>query len=684
MKRAVQASLFLRVSLVTTTAILVLFAVMYLLFVPLTQRTVGTIEQHAARTVLDHVYASVENIHHSLENNRQAVLSARKAELRDLIAVVAARASRLDEQVRQGRLARAEAERLLLDEIQHTHYGRDGYIWAVDYHSVTLAHGDPKLIGVDFSQKRDLHGNLIVPPMVAGALALGEGYHSYRWQRSGEEQPIEKLTFYQLLPAFNMVIGTGLYVDDIEADVDVLRAAAIEKLRRQLRATRLAKTGYVYLFDSRGNVLIHPNPNLEGKNFTGMTDPATGRELPPMLKAAVDRPEGVRYKWDSPSDRGNYRYDKISWVRYFQPFDWYLCTSVYVAELDESAHILRNRLLAIFAMTLLVSIALSLLLVKWLVAPLKQLSSTALSIEKGDLGARCPLHRNDEIGVVATAFNGMVDRLRDNIQNLDAKVGARTAELEKANQELRQLDQLKSDFISTVSHELRTPMTSIVGFAKLVKKKLDDVILPQAAADAKTARAVAQVRSNLDIIANESQRLTLLINDVLDSAKLDAGKVQWNFSPLAAAALLERAATVTATLLSQKGLALSCDLAPDLPPIAGDEDRLLQVLINLISNAIKFTERGRIGLSAERREGCVRFCVQDTGIGIAPEDQRQVFDKFRQIGDTLTDKPQGSGLGLSICRQIVAAHGGEIWVESEPGRGSTFCFTIPVAKTSGG
>lgn len=655
-----------------------IFSAMFMLSVPFIEQKVSRIEEDHAKNMLDAVRDTVGNIHRNLEDARTNVILARKMALREIIAVVESRANHLAQQVRGGKLAMGQAKRMLLEEIRKIHYGNKDYVWAADYHSRLVAHPDPALDGADFSEKRDIHGNLIVPPMVAIARASGDGYYSYWWRRLGEDQPIEKLSYARHLPFFELVIGTGVYVDDIEASLNQRRNEAVEKLRRQLRNIRLAKTGYVYIFDSQSNVIIHPNSNLEGKTLTGMIDPATGQELLPMLIAAVDSPEGVRYKWDSPANPGSYIYDKISWVRYAPGFNWYIGSSVYTDELNESADTLRNRMLAVFAATLLLSIALVYVFVARLVAPLKQLSATALAIEQGDLAARCTVRRDDEIGVVATAFNGMVDRLRDSIRNLDARVAERTAELEKANQELRQLDRMKSDFLSTVSHELRTPMTSVVGFAKLVKKKLEEAIFPKVVDDGKAARAMSQVGENIDIIVKESERLTLLINDVLDSAKLEAGKVDWQLAPMSAAALLGRAATLTSPLAVQKGLELSWETAPDLPAIVGDENRLLQVLVNLVSNAIKFTAQGHVRLYAEQQAAFVRFHVRDTGIGIAPEDREHVFDKFRQIGDTLTDKPQGTGLGLSICQQIVQHHGGELWLDSEPGVGSTFYFTVPI------
>ncbi|MBS4098354.1 MAG: cache domain-containing protein [Sulfuricella sp.] len=676
-----KSSLFARLFSSTTAAIFALFAVMYLLSVPFIHNSVESIEERAAHMALNNVYDTVQHIQQSLESTRQAIVMARKMELQHIVEIVESRAALLDGQVKAGKLSRQQAKETLLDVMRHTHYGHNDYVWAANYRSVLVAHPDPKLNNSDFSRQRDTRSNLIVPPMVEGALAHGDGYYSYWWRRLGEEQPIEKLTYYKHLPTFELVIGTGVYIDDIETLLSTRRSAAIEELRRQLHTTKLAKTGYVYIFDSNDNVFIHPNPTIENKKLSSLRDPVSGNPLGPMLIGASGKAEGLRYKWDSPAEPGNFVHDKISWVRHFQPYGWYICSSVYVDELDESARILRNRLLAVFIATLAISIVLIYLFVSKLVSPLRQLSDTASRIEAGDLDARSSIHRDDEIGVVATAFDGMLDRLRDNILNLDAKVAGRTAELEKANQELKKLDQLKSDFLSTVSHELRTPMTSVVGFTKLVKKKLEEVVFPHVASDAKTARAVSQVRENLDIIVTESERLTLLINDVLDSAKLDAGKVEWHFAPLAPARLMERAVAVTAALAEQKGLVLTWQADTDLPEVNGDETRLLQVLINLISNAVKFTEHGQITLSAIHHEQFVQFSIEDNGVGIAAENLAEVFEKFRQISNTLTDKPHGTGLGLSICQQIVKNHGGHIWVESSVGKGSTFHFTVPVLNS---
>ena len=299
-----------------------------------------------------------------------------------------------------------------------------------------------------------------------------------------------------------------------------------------------------------------------------------------------------------------------------------------------------------------------------------------------------------EIGaVVARTFESPTEVLTAEIQLAGGRIGGAvaTAILKDTPDEClgsvtlirditaeKEVDRMKTDFISTVSHELRTPLTSVVGFAKISHKKLSDKISPALQdSDRKTQRALNQVEQNIGIIVSEGERLTALINDVLDIAKMEAGKIDWQMQEIPISEIIERAAAATQALFATSGLELIKEVEADLPKVTGDRDRLIQVLINLISNAVKFAETGSITLRASRNEGEMIVSVIDTGIGIAPENIEKVFEKFKQVGDTMTDKPKGTGLGLPICKQIVEHHGGRIWAESE-GRGSKFSFTLPL------
>jgi PAS domain S-box-containing protein len=261
-------------------------------------------------------------------------------------------------------------------------------------------------------------------------------------------------------------------------------------------------------------------------------------------------------------------------------------------------------------------------------------------------------------------------------------------ELKEAESAMRQAketaeaaSQMKGSFLANVSHELRTPLTSVLGFAKIIKKRLDEVVFPVVPqGDKKIERAVQQVNYNVDIIIAEGERLTSLINNVLDLAKIEAGKIEWNMVPVSIQELIERAAAATSSLFEVKPFKLTVDVENGIPQVIGDHDRLLQVVINLISNASKFTDQGGITVRARRDGNNVLVSVTDTGMGIAESDYGKVFEQFVQVGDTLTNKPKGTGLGLPISKQIVEHHGGKIWVESVLGKGSTFSFTLPLSE----
>ncbi|HUZ60934.1 MAG TPA: GAF domain-containing protein [Hanamia sp.] len=263
-------------------------------------------------------------------------------------------------------------------------------------------------------------------------------------------------------------------------------------------------------------------------------------------------------------------------------------------------------------------------------------------------------------------------------------VGQAKMEAEKATKTAEKANEAKSAFLSTVSHELRTPLTSVLGFAKIINKRLNDKIFPILdQSDSKTGKTVNQINENLQVVISEGERLTHLINDVLDLAKIEAGKMEWNKEDVSLPEVVERAIAATTSLFEQKGIKLVKKIDNDVPVITGDTDKLIQVVINLFSNAVKFTDDGKVTCEVGQKDNEVIVSVTDTGIGIAPKDYEAVFEQFKQVGgDTLTDKPKGTGLGLPICKEIIEHHGGRIWVESTVGKGSTFSFALPFVSSA--
>jgi PAS domain S-box-containing protein len=253
----------------------------------------------------------------------------------------------------------------------------------------------------------------------------------------------------------------------------------------------------------------------------------------------------------------------------------------------------------------------------------------------------------------------------------------------------KEVDRMKTEFISNVSHELRTPLTSILGFAKMIDKKLSDSVQPlvqsvltQLPTEGKKAeKTLKQVEANLNIIVTEGERLTAIVNNVIDIANLESDKVAWNMQPISIQDIVETALASKSTLAAKKQIQIETEFDRDLPQIIGDRDRIIQVVNNLLSNAIKFTpEAGEVKCKVKLENQAIVVCVSDTGMGIEKADQDKIFEKFSQVGDTLTDKPHGTGLGLPISKRVIEHHGGKIWVESELDQGSIFSFSLPIQK----
>jgi signal transduction histidine kinase len=247
---------------------------------------------------------------------------------------------------------------------------------------------------------------------------------------------------------------------------------------------------------------------------------------------------------------------------------------------------------------------------------------------------------------------------------------AATADLRAANERLTELDRLKDDFMSSVTHELRTPLSAIRAFSEIL---FDDPEIE-----------LTERKRFLGILVSETERLTRLVNQVLDLAKIESGHADWRIEDVALAEVIHQAVAATSKLLERRGIRLQLECAADGPTVRGDHDRLVQVLVNLIANAAKFApeEHGLIRVTVSIDGDRVGVCVADNGPGIPPEDLKLVFEKFRQSASG-GEKPIGTGLGLPICRRIIEHMGGRIWAVAGPDKGANLYFNLPVAARGG-
>ena len=447
-------------------------------------------------------------------------------------------------------------------------------------------------------------------------------------------------------PEGRRVAGTGLVGETLDLSV-------IQDLVRQ---TRLGTSGYVYAIDARGVPIAHPNSAA----FTNRS-----LALPQVTRALASSQSG------STVGR-NFRGEKVlsTWAT-VEPVGW----KVFVEQPESAAFaavrgkIWRTALL--LAAFLAVGVGLSVLLARRLVRPVKQIRTAAARIGAGAYDERIQLRRRDELGGLADELNGMAASLQASVQSLEQKVEERTRELQQALAELsqkgRQLEiasKHKSEFLANMSHELRTPLNAVIGFSQVLREKL-------------FGELNEKQDEYVEDILTSGNHLLALIDDILDLSKVEAGQVELEVAPFSLREALERGVVMVRERATQNGVQVMLEADGDVDIVTGDERRIRQVIFNLLSNAVKFTPAdGSVDVRSAQLNGEVRVSVADTGPGIAAEDQERIFEEFQQTEVGVRQR-EGTGLGLALSKRLVELHGGRIWVESEPGHGSTFVFTLP-------
>ena len=407
--------------------------------------------------------------------------------------------------------------------------------------------------------------------------------------------------------------------------------------------------GLAYVVDSQGRVIAHPDAAV----VPGRTDislDAPFRELRERVRESAD---GLAGMMEADGLDGSPVRVSAAWI---PTADWLVIVEQPEKEVLRPVYQALRTTGVLVAAGLLFALLISWFLARRLSRPILQVRKGAETIARGDLSARIQVRTDDEVEALANEFNRMAEQLQDYTTGLERRVTQKTAQLEAANRH-------KTEFLANMSHELRTPLNAVIGFSEVLRERMFGELNP---------KQMQYVRD----IHGSGQHLLSLINDILDLAKIEAGRMELDVRPFRVAAALDNCRTLIRERAHRQGLRLDFEVAPELGEWPGDERKFKQVVVNLLSNAVKFTPAGgAVRLRAACEGGMLVVDVEDTGPGIAPEDHDAIFREFVQLRG---GKQEGTGLGLALVRRLAELHGGGVSLASRPGRGSR--FTVRFAR----
>ena len=428
-----------------------------------------------------------------------------------------------------------------------------------------------------------------------------------------------------------------------------------------ISATKVGKGGYAYAITRSGDLIAHPNIRLVLEQKKVVLD---------QLKEAFQPTQGglkpraiVSY---------NLHGQKVFSSHALIPIlDWAVFVERPVEDTYGPLYASMLRTSSLLLVGLGLALLASLYLVRRVVRPLQALREGVERISSGDLNSRLEIKTGDEIETLAEEFNKMTAHLKEAQTGLERKVAERTQALTVANEKLEEASKLKSQFLANVNHELRTPVSAIIGYAHLVLRA--------------TEGQISQLqRENLQDLLSNAERLLNQIDSLLEFSKIEAGKMEVHVEPVRVNEVIQGAISTIEPTLNGANVRIIREIASDMPALNTDREKLRQIILNLLDNAVKFTERGEIKIAASQQNGSLQLVVSDTGIGIPKEELNKIFEEFHRGDSSGTKNYRGTGLGLAIVKKFVNLLGGEVAVESEVGKGSVFTVTLPLDRGENG
>jgi signal transduction histidine kinase len=658
-------------------------------------------EEASAQNVLQLVQLNIKGRYNQLIADKVEILKGLRNELKHISNISSTFFNEYSNLYKTGKISKKEAEKSALKWLTSVKFAK-GELFVFGKDSKIIAHSNGSFAGRSIENIRDMKGRQIAKAMRYDTIK-GEGDLAvFSWKENKQSTATKKMGFFSALPEWKWTLCAVIDFEHIEAESQKKMTKIIDVLRKTLSKIKIAKSGYVLIFDGKKNVLLTPQNSQTTQHQMSVNGNTDNFLLEDIIKANNAGERSLRYTITPEADNR----EMLAYPSYFKAFDWYITIVVPVHEIQEPAKALVSRLSVIIALIFMAGLIASFFLVTKISNPLKKLTSYAKMLPSydfikeestvdpiGDL----PTKYNDEVGRLAQSFVFMHSELKKKIGELIET----SASKERIKKELaEQANRAKSEFLANMSHELRTPLNHIIGFTDLVlEKNFGELNETQ--------------EDYLGDVLSSSKHLLSLINDILDLSKIEAGKLELQPSDILLREILEN----SLVMIKEKAMKHSINLATEIngipETIVADERKLKQILYNLLSNAVKFTPNGgQICLSAKMIDNlagrrrlkqvpsdkhpdeisgdnlnveenasthCIEIGVQDTGIGISSEHIDLIFNPFEQVENSRSRKYQGTGLGLSLSKRFVELHGGRIWVESEgESKGSKFAFVIPI------
>ena len=612
--------IFLKIFSIMFVLTLIYIIFVFFILIPKIENNTIALENTIGKAQLQKTVQLVQSYAQELQNYEEIALEQRQGELKKLTSVVY---GIIKENYEKSLLPKADEKKIkekTLNLISKLRYGNNDYFYVSNYSNILISH--PYLKNKDFSNIKDIHSQLIVPPLVKIAREKGEGFIRYWWKKnSNNPTPYEKLTYAKNFAPWKWVVGTGVYIDDIKKEAENRKKLLIERLKKILNNTKIGKNGYVYIFDSKGNMIIHPNKNLEGKNFSHFPNPGKNSYIyDDLINAYKHGDKILYYNWDTPKDSGNYTYKKISWIEYEPNFSWYICSSEYINEAHaDSDNLKRFMIYSILVMVFLI-ISIGLYFIKQIFQPILTLAHNAQEVIDGNLKARYKKKiNNDEIGLLAKQYNTMLNKIKIQMDTLDTKVQEKTEELTVALKE-------KEILLREINHRLKNNLnviSSIIGLQifQTHNIKIEDFIhtIQQRIKAMAIGHEMLSQSSNLSSL-NAKEYITKLVNSLMDAYIQNPS---------------------------------SCDCRFDIDPIELELDKLLicGLIINeLVTNAIKYALKNPdnyLLISLKQKNKILELVVKDNGKGFTPEER--------------------NGIGLELVEILVKQINGNININTEKG-----------------